>query len=384
MNLEELLEKAESIMSNIKDNGVFLKENNLIDYKEKLSIKKDWSPLENFLSNFAKDIISFANSDGGIIVLGIEENKETGRYFNIGLDDENIELLQKLDLNEIIQKFTKITKSSGINLDLQKYRIGAGTFFYIVIAKSYQILLPQNSEYKQYGIHKGDIYYRVSSKNEQANLSTSHFNSFLQIKANERSKEFMEIWSNLLPEMIDINPREILILNPDQNKVYGFNSKDNKLSGSDVEIVQDEDGVFNIILSAISAGEIGKITTDTGKPLFKIMGELKEKNRDRIPLATVVEKVQEKALYKCDSQQVKLCMYHLGWVSDPKFPIQNPPEGTLVDEFKDFIYIGATNTEKGNQKVLFSKLAADKIVPVINNESLHQQLFEKGLKLKKE
>ena len=30
----------------------------------------------------------------------------------------------------------------------------------------------------------------------------------------------MEIWSNLLPEMVDINPKEVLILNPVQNKVY--------------------------------------------------------------------------------------------------------------------------------------------------------------------
>ncbi|CAK8713548.1 hypothetical protein GKODMF_05125 [Candidatus Electrothrix gigas] len=36
----------------------------------------------------------------------------------------------------------------------------------------------------------------------------------------------MEIWSKLLPEMVDINPREVLILNPLQNKVYGFNGKE--------------------------------------------------------------------------------------------------------------------------------------------------------------
>ena len=66
----------------------------------------------------------------------------------------------------------------------------------------------------------------------------------------------MEIWSKLLPEMVDINPREVLILNPIQNKVYGFNSKDNILSGSDVEIDKSQNGVFNIILNAISAGEM--------------------------------------------------------------------------------------------------------------------------------
>lgn len=33
----------------------------------------------------------------------------------------------------------------------------------------------------------------------------------------------MEIWSKLLPEMFDINPREVLILNPKNNTVYGYN-----------------------------------------------------------------------------------------------------------------------------------------------------------------
>jgi len=28
----------------------------------------------------------------------------------------------------------------------------------------------------------------------------------------------MEIWSKLLPEMFDINPREVLIINPKNNK----------------------------------------------------------------------------------------------------------------------------------------------------------------------
>lgn len=62
-------------------------------------------------------------------------------------------------------------------------------------------------------------------------ISTASFNRLIQMKANEKSKEFMEIWSKLLSEMVDINPREVLILNPMQNKVYGFNSKDNVLSG---------------------------------------------------------------------------------------------------------------------------------------------------------
>ena len=56
----------------------------------------------------------------------------------------------------------------------------------------------------------------------------------------------MEIWSKLFPEMVHINPREVLILNPAQNKVYGFNSKEKTLSGSDIEIDKTQNGVFNI------------------------------------------------------------------------------------------------------------------------------------------
>jgi len=76
----------------------------------------------------------------------------------------------------------------------------------------------------------------------------------------------MEIWSKLLPEIFDINPREILIINPKSNKIYGFNGKDNILSSSKIEVDKSDTGVFNIILNAISAGEIGKISDNEGKP----------------------------------------------------------------------------------------------------------------------
>ena len=66
--------------------------------------------------------------------------------------------------------------------------------------------------------------------------------------------------------MFDINPREVLIINPKNNKIYGFNGKDNILSSSEIEIDKTNNGVFNIILNAISAGEIGKISDIEGKP----------------------------------------------------------------------------------------------------------------------
>jgi len=231
MNLKELKYKVDCIITDLKDNGVFPKENNLIDYKLSLNINSGKTQLENFLINFAKDVLSFSNGDGGIILIGIKENKVLGTHEDIGLNTLNIDLLGHVDLNEVSQKFEKITKV-GVSIDLQLFQISTRKFYYLLIQKQTQILVPTN-DFPEYNLVKGSVVYRASSKNELANQLTADLNRFIQIKANEKSKEFMEIWSKLLPEMVDINPREVLILNPMQNRVYGFNSKDNTLSGSE-------------------------------------------------------------------------------------------------------------------------------------------------------
>ena len=46
------------------------------------------------------------------------------------------------------------------------------------------------------------------------------------------------------------------------------------LSGSDIEIDKTQNGVFNVILNAITAGEIGKITTNEGK--LEIVSKIRE------------------------------------------------------------------------------------------------------------
>ena len=223
MNLRDLNEKVQEIITDLKDNGRFPKENNSIDYKLKLNIASSKTPLENFLLNFAKDILSFSNSDGGILLLGIEE-KSDGTHLDVGLDQQNLDILKQIDLNDVTQKFESIAKV-GVSVDLQIFQISTRKFYSLIIEKNNQVLIPVK-DFPEYKIVKGAIYYRASSKNEHANKNTTDFNRFLQIKANEKSKEFMEIWSKLLPEMVDINPREVLIINPAQHKIYGFNSKD--------------------------------------------------------------------------------------------------------------------------------------------------------------
>lgn len=374
MTFSELKELANLSVENIKNHGIFPKENQTFDYKKSLKVGTYSDPTEIFMRNFAKDIIAFANSNGGIIFLGIAEDSENGKYEDIGLDSINLGLLERIDLNTITQKFEKITKV-GIGIDLQHFQSGTRKFYYIIIEKQNQVLIPI-IDYLDYNIKKGDIVYRGSSKNELANLSTQDFNRFLQIKANEKNREFMEIWSKLMPEIFDINPREILLINPKYNRIYGFNGKDNILSSSDIEIDHSEKGVFNIILNAISAGEIGKISDTEGKPLYKIVGEItSEKTRDYITITTLHTESKKLANFRFSSIQLKQVMKYLGWVYDEYFKVENPAENTLNIEFSKFIWVESFDKIKNTTKVVCSEEAIEEILTIVNNQDLHQTVF---------
>ncbi|MFT6842679.1 MAG: hypothetical protein ACJASR_001449 [Psychroserpens sp.] len=378
MNITDLNEKVKDIVKDLKDNGRFPKENNSIDYKLKLNIATTKTSLDNFLLNFAKDILSFSNSDGGILLLGIEE-KSDGTHIDVGLDKQNLDILKQIDLNDVTQKFESIAKV-GVSIDLQVFQISTRKFYSLIIEKNNQVLIPIK-DFPELKIVKGAIYYRASSKNEHANKNTTDFNRFLQIKANEKSKEFMEIWSKLLPEMVDINPREVLILNPAQNKVYGFNSKEKTLSGSDIEIDKTQNGVFNIILNAISAGDIGKITTTEGKPIYKIVGEI-QNIREHIMLSNLCKEVQRLSKYKFSSGQLKQVMFYLKWVNNPKFKAVNPTNGNINDLYEKFIWIEITDKLSQRTKVYFSEEAIIELLNKIDDSGLHKDIFGKSLSLK--
>jgi hypothetical protein len=377
MTLKELKEQINQTISCLKDHGIFPKENNHYDYKEQLNFYSLTDQTEIFMRNFAKDILSFSNSDGGIIILGIKEDKEKG-YNDIGLNQDNIDLLNKVDLNLITQKFEKIAKI-GVSIDLQSFQSGTRKFFYILIEKQNQVLIPLN-DFSEYKINKGDIIYRASSKNEVANSSTQDFNRFLQLKANEKNKEFMEIWSKLLPEMFEINPREILIINPKYNKIYGYNGQDNILSSSEIEIDKSDQGVFNVILNAISAGEIGKISDTEGKPLYKIVGEIKAASpREHISLTTLLAEVLKKSNYKISSVQLKLLLKYLNWVSDDKFKVENPPADPTVENYREYIWLENFDKIKNVHKVVCAEKAIPIIIDILNDPSKHKEIFEKPL-----
>lgn len=380
MNLDLLKSEVNDIINKIKNFGLYAKENDFIDYKLKLNHFSIKDETEIFLRNFGKDILSFANNKGGIILIGFDESSAIKEITDAGLQEDDLEILNKIDLNTISQKFDSITKCT-IKIDLQQFQITSRKFYYLLIEKNNDVTIPIN-DFKDYKLGKGEIVHRVSGKNEVANENSQKLNRFLQLKANEKNKEFMQIWSKLLPEIFDINPKEILMINPKINKIYGYNQKDNNLSSSEIDIDKSETGAFNIILNAISAGDIGKISDIEGKPLYKIVGEIKSSSpRDYISLSTLQSEIKRDAKYNFTNPQLKLIFKFLEWTNVDNFEVDKPKEDILNPKYSNYIWIENIDTIKQKIKVVFSKEAINLLIEVINNNDVHVKIFGKNLNL---
>lgn len=189
----------------------------------------------------------------------------------------------------------------------------------------------------------------------------------------------MQIWSGLLPEVFDINPKEILILNPQQGRVYGYNSKNKVLASTDIEIDNKEDGPINVILNAISAGEIGKISTTEGKPIYKLVGEIvlnSEKTKESTSMKSIHDEVSKESKYKISNIQLKSVMLHLGWVKNGAFNIEKPKDEDINPNFSDFIWIETVDNLKGKKKVVFSPKAVHPLLEVVEDSTKHCEILE--------
>lgn len=384
MTIAELKIKAEEIVESIKDKGIYWKENTLIDYKLELNLSEGVNEVIVFLRNFAKDILAFANKEGGMLFLGFNENRDTGEITDVGLKDDNIDVLRAIDLKNLSDQFVKMYDTQ-INVDIHPFNIATRKFYYVLIEKQGTILIPKN-DFLDCNLKKGDVIYRGAGGNIRANDKTSEFNTFIETKVNEKNKEFMRIWSGLLPEVFDINPKEILILNPQQGKVYGYNSKNKVLASTDIEIDNKEDGPINVILNAISAGEIGKISTTEGKPIYKLVGEIvlnNEKTKESTSMHSIHEKVRQKSKYKIQNIQLKKVMYYLGWVKDDTFSVKEPKEKDINPDFSDFVWIETIDDLKGSKKVVFSPKAVNPLLEIVEDTTKHTEIFGDFLKEKK-
>lgn len=189
MTITELRAKAEDIAEDIKNKGVYWKENTFIDYKLELKLSSGVDEVTIFLRNFAKDILAFANKEGGMLFLGFNENRDTGEIKDEGLKEDNVKVLQAIDLKNLSDKFVKIFDTQ-INVDIHPFNIATRKFYYVLIEKHGSTLVPKN-DCLEYGFKKGDIIYRGSGGNVKANEKTSEFNTFIESKVNEKNREFM-------------------------------------------------------------------------------------------------------------------------------------------------------------------------------------------------
>ena len=375
MNKLELKELAEQYIENIRDWIWYPKENEIIDYKQGININNN-DNIDNFLKCFLKDILSFWNWEGWIIFLWFQE--DDWKIEDIWLNPENLKLLKEIDLNELSQQVNSITGQHW-DFDLQEFKISNRCFYYFLIPKNSDILVPKKDCKDLGNIKKWDIFYRIWWKNQLANESTSELNKFIQVKANEKSKEFMEIWSNLLPEMVDINPKEVLILNPIQNKIYWFNGANNSLSGSDIEIVQDDKNVFNVILETIKSWDIWKITDNEGKPIYRIVWDIR-KNKEQINLNTLIEIVKKEVKLGINWDDIKKIMYYLWWVSEKKFNIvYKNGEWDKINFIKNdnYLWFFETDSHKKAWKIVFSETAVSHLVIAIKSNDIWNILWRK-------
>ena len=375
MNKLELKELAEQYIENIRDWIWYPKENEIIDYKQGININNN-DNIDNFLKCFLKDILSFWNWEGWIIFLWFQE--DDWKIEDIWLNPENLKLLEEIDLYELSQQVNSITGQHW-DFDLQEFKISNRCFYYFLIPKNSDILVPKKDCKDLGNIKKWDIFYRIWWKNQLANESTSELNKFIQVKANEKSKEFMEIWSNLLPEMVDINPKEVLILNPIQNKIYWFNGANNSLSGSDIEIVQDDKNVFNVILETIKSWDIWKITDNEGKPIYRIVWDIRQ-NKEQINLNTLIEIVKKEVKLGINWDDIKKIMYYLWWVSEKKFNIvYKNGEWDKINFIKNdnYLWFFETDSHKKAWKIVFSETAVSHLVIAIKSNDIWNILWRK-------
>ncbi|MCD1116763.1 RNA-binding domain-containing protein [Chryseobacterium turcicum] len=139
-----------------------------LDYKEVFSIKDSKDKIE-----FVKDILAFANSKGGYIIYGVNNNAEW-----IGLDERSDDKIDEADLANIFDNFI----DGDINILTNTVEIEGNYFFVIYIKPTHSkeiLSFKKDGQYvkKSWGnkpdknitiFRKGDVYCRRGSRSIKA------------------------------------------------------------------------------------------------------------------------------------------------------------------------------------------------------------------------
>jgi hypothetical protein len=367
--MSELKSKIVEIIKNIREYGQYPKECD-VDYKESLNKNKITSEeldtnnpgLDIFLSNFFEDLLSFANGDGGYILLGFQEGKSTGNILDKGLEYEDINILKNIDLTALNDKVYSYTKVN-IDVDLQYFKISNRECYYFLIEKSNQILISDRDDSK-FKLKQGKLIYRKSGTNCHANKTSSEFSNFILRKANERSREYLDMWRELLPDMVDINPKDVLIINHKSGFVYGFGKELVKLQ---LELNSKSKNGLNLMLNAIQADDIGKISSSGDKPIFRMMGDINlssqkviEKERaEKITIASAVEKINSETGFSISNEDFKKACFYLKITNTEKFYLEDSTrkskkyevdENIILDS--ECLFVSTVDSSKNRRKIM--------------------------------
>lgn len=116
-----------------------LRESQSVELKRELSLDKNGKP-EN--KEFAKDVTAFANSQGGYLIVGIDEKKEIIEGVSLKVGNQKIEDWITNVLNDLVDKSIKYelnilqTEESGeIGIIVMEISEGADKPYYVIIEK---------------------------------------------------------------------------------------------------------------------------------------------------------------------------------------------------------------------------------------------------------
>lgn len=205
------------------------------DFKEKWPEKVD----------LAKDILAFANSGGGCIVIGVAENKNTKKFIFEGLSIED-----RIDKSTLTSRYESyIPKNLLPYVEIKDFDYENSThsdfsskFFSVLIIKNNIIGVPfmtlKDSDNK---LVQGRIYIRRGTKTVEAH--TEEINQLLE-------KKFENLYSNKKELDIDAHIKQLKVLYsflPSTNKMFAPEVYDliNKFSNTHPDYIKFLEDIIN-------------------------------------------------------------------------------------------------------------------------------------------
>lgn len=164
-------------------------EKDCLDYKERFDCSSK-NELQKSKVELVCDIISMANSNGGYIIIGISEDKSTGKFSIVGVDKDCIKKITQENIQSWLEKYIEKT----VNITLKVNTINKKSTIAIFVNDSFlPVPFRVDGQYKKSNenditkFRSGEIFIRHGSKSERANYA-DFINFFEKVREDERKK----------------------------------------------------------------------------------------------------------------------------------------------------------------------------------------------------